>query len=180
MNLNKIAVLCTLTVLGIAGCASDPGKKVDTAEGELSADQQKAHAAEQDKNAEATRKEETAKAESAGDKNAATTDAKKDVAVAKADLAQDRRDFDAKTKERIAKLDAKAKEIKTKSAKLTGKKATDYKALQTSFTKQRAEVDTKVAGLASSSNDGWASAKSDVEKKMDELESALTTMEKDL
>ena len=46
MNLNKIAVLCTFTILGIAGCASDPGKKVNTAEGELTADEQKAHAAE--------------------------------------------------------------------------------------------------------------------------------------
>ncbi len=180
MNLNKIAVLCTLTVIGIAGCASDPGKKVNTAEGELTADQQKADSAEKDKNAESTSKQETAKAESAGDKNAATTDAKKDVAVAKADLAQDRRDFDAKTTERLAKIDAKAKEFKTKSAKLTGTKGADYKAHQTAFTTQRSEVSMKVTGLASSSNEGWATAKSDVEKKIDDLESALSTMEKDL
>lgn len=180
MILNKIAVLCTLTVVGIAGCASDPGKKVNTAEGELTSDQQKANSAEQDKNAESTRKQETAQAESAGDKNAATTDAKKDVAVAKADLAQDRRDFDSKTKERLAKIDAKAKELKTKSAKLTGTKAADYKGHQTSFTTERTEVGAKVAGLASSSNDGWSTAKSDVEKKIDNLDSALSSMEKDL
>lgn len=180
MNLNTIAVLCTLTVVGIAGCASDPGKKVNTAEGELTAEQEKAHSAEQDKNAEATRKQETSQAESAGDKNSATTDAKKDVAVAKADLAQDRRDFDAKTKERLAKIDAKAKELKTKSAKLSGTKGADFKQHHASFTTQRTEVGTKMAGLESSSNDGWSTAKSDVEKKIDDLDGALSTMEKDL
>jgi hypothetical protein len=180
MNFSQIAVLCTLTVAGIAGCASDPGKKVNTAEGELSSDEQKAHSAEQDKNAEATRKQETALAESAGDKNAATTDAKKDVAVAKADLAQDRRDFDSKAKEQLAKIDAKAKELKTKSAKLSGTKAADYKAQQTSFTTQRTEVASKMMSLESSSNDGWATAKADLEKKLEALESTLSGMEKNL
>ena len=180
MNLSKIAVIFSLTVVGIAGCASDPGKKVNTAEGELSTDEQKARSAEQDKNAEATRKQETALAESAGDKNAATTEAKKDVAVAKADLAQDRRDFDSKAKERLAKIDAKAKELKTKSAKLNGTKAADYKALHTSFTTQRAEVTTKMMSLESSSSDGWATAKSALEKKLENLETALSSMEKDL
>ena len=180
MNFSKLAVLFSLTVVGIAGCASDPGKKVNTAEGELSTDEQKARSAEQDKNAEATRKEETAKAESAGDKNAATTDAKKDVAVAKADLAQDRRDFEAKAKERLAKIDAKAKELKTKSAKLTGAKATSYKVQQTAFTTERVEVGTKMMSLESSSNDGWSTAKAEAEKKIDSLDTILTSMEKDL
>lgn len=180
MNLNHIAVVCTLTVVGLAGCASDPGKKVNAAENELTSEQIKAQSAENDKNAEATRKAETAHAESAGDKNAATSDAKKDVAVAHADLAQDRRDFDAKTKERLAKIDAKAKELKTKGTKLTGKKAADFKAHQTAFNSQRTETGTKVTSLTSSSNDGWTSAKTDVEKQLDNLESALDGMEKDL
>jgi hypothetical protein len=180
MNLNHFAVVCTLTVVGIAGCGGDPGKKVNAAEGELTSDQQKAQATETDKNAEATRKAETAHAESAGDKNAATSDAKKDVAVAHADLAQDRRDFDAKTKERLAKIDAKAKELKTKSTKLTGKKAADFKAHHAAFTTQRTETATKVTGLETSTSDGWSAAKSDLEKKLDNLESSISTMEKDL
>ena len=180
MNFSKIAVLCTLTVVGIAGCGSDPGKKVNAAEGELSSDEAKARAAEQDKNAEATRKQETALAESAGDKNAATSDAKKDIAVAKADLAQDRRDFDSKAKERLAKIDAKAKELKTKSAKLTGAKATAYKAQATAFTTDRTEVGTKMTALESSSNDAWSTTKSEIEKKFGSLETVLAAMEKDL
>jgi hypothetical protein len=180
MNLNHFAVVCTLTVVGIAGCGGDPGKKVNAAEGELTSDQQKAQATETDKNAEATRKAETAHAESAGDKNAATSDAKKDVAVAHADLAQDRRDFDAKTKERLAKIDAKAKELSAKSAKLTGKKAMDFKTQQTSYTSLRSDANAKVSGLASATNDGWSAAKADVAKSLDDLDSVLTGMGKDL
>lgn len=180
MKLNRIAVVCALTVVGIAGCASDPGKKASTAENDLSSDQIKAQSVENDKNAEATRKQEASHAEAAADKSAATSGAKKDVTVAHADLAQDRRDFDAKTKERLAKIDAKAKELKTKSVKLSGKKAADYKAHQSTFTSQRTETGTKVSSLTSSSNDGWSSAKTDVEKQLDGLEAALDTMEKDL
>ena len=180
MNFNRIAILCTLTAVGIAGCASDPGKKVDTAENALTSDQQKAHTEEADKNAEATRKHEGEHAESAADKATTTSEAKKDVSVAHANLADDRRDFDAKTKERLAKIDAKAKELKTKSAKLTGKKATDFKTRNATFTTQRAEANTKVSGLATSTNDGWSTAKADVEKKLESLETTLDTMDKDL
>jgi hypothetical protein len=182
MNFNRIVTVCAFSVgiVSVVGCGSDPAKKVNTAETELTNEQQKAHSDEQDKNAEATRKQETAHAESAGDKNTATTDAKKDVAVAHADLAQDRRDFDAKTKERLAKIDARAKELKTKGAKLTGKKAADFKGHQTAFTTVRGETNAKVSSLESSSNDGWTAAKTDVEKKLENLESSLDSMEKDL
>lgn len=180
MNFHRIAVTGALSILFVAACASDPGKKVSSAEADLSNEQNKAHSDERDKKAESTSKQESEHAEAAGDKNSATTGAKKDVAVARADLAQDRRDFDAKIKERLAKIDAKAKELKTKSAKLTGKKAADFKTHESTFTNQRAETATKVAGLESSSNDAWAGAKTDVEQKLDYLDSSVTAMEKDL
>lgn len=179
MNLNRIVIACTLTVVGIAGCASDPSKKVNAAEAELTSEQQKARSEEQDKNAEATRKHETDHAEAAADKSLATSDAKKDVSNARADLAQDRRDFDAKTKERLAKIDAKVKELKTKSTKLTAKKATDFKAHYTNFTTQRVEANAKVSSLSTSANGDWSAAKTDVEKKLDNLETTLDSMEKD-
>jgi len=178
MNLNRLAVACTLTVVGIVGCGSDPGKKANTAENELTADQQKAHSAEQDKNAEATRKQEGAHAENSADKTVAVSDAKKDVAVANADLDKDRRDFDAKTKERLAKIDARAKELKTKGTK--AKKLADFKTHQTAFTTQRTEANANVSALATATNDSWAAAKTSVEKKLENLESALDNMEKDL
>jgi hypothetical protein len=178
MNLDRILIACTLTIVGIAGCAADPGKKVNSAEADLTSEQQKAKTEEHDRNAEASRKHETDHAEGNAEKNLATSEAKKDVAVAKADLAQDRRDFDTKTKERLAKLDAKVKELKTKSPKLAGKKAADYKAHQTTFTTQRADVNAKVTGLETSTNDGWATAKKDVEKTLDSLETTLDNMEK--
>ena len=178
MNLDRILIACTLTVVGIAGCGADPGKKVNAAEADLTSEQQKAKTEEHDRNAEASRKHESDHAEGTADKNLATSEAKKDVAVAKADLAQDRRDFDTKTKERLAKVDAKIKELKTKSPKLAGKKAADYKAHETTYTAQRAEVNAKVTGLGTSTNDGWETAKKDVEKKLDSLETTVTNMEK--
>lgn len=180
MNLNRLAIACTLTVVGIAGCASDPGKKVNTAETELTNDQQKAQTAEADKNAEATRKHEGDYAESSADKKLTTNDAKKDVAVAQADLTKDRADFDAKTKERLTKIDAKAKELKAKGAKLNAKKAADFKTHQTAFTTQRTEANANISALSTSTNDSWAAAKTSVEKKLENLESALGNMEKDL
>ena len=180
MTLHRIALVCTLTLVGSTACGGDPGKNVNTAESELSGDQQKASTEQQDANAEATSKEETAHAEAAADKNAATSDAKTNVAVSKADLEQDRRDFDSKTKERLAKIDAKAKELSTKSAKLTGKKATDFKTQQTSYTTLRNDANAKVSGLASATNDGWSAAKADVVKSLDDLDSALAGMGKDL
>lgn len=180
MNFNRIALACTISVIGIAGCASDPGKKANTAEAELTSEEQRAKTAERDKNAEATSNHEAKHAEASADKNIATSEAKKDVSDARADLAQDRRDFETKAKERLAKIDAKAKELKTKSSKLTGKKATDFKAHYASFTTQRGEATNKVTGLASSTNESWSPTKTDLEKKLDNLDASLDAMEKDL
>jgi hypothetical protein len=182
MNFHRIATACALTVSGflIAGCASDPGKKVNAAEAELTDQKVEARGEERDSNAEATQRHESDHAESAADKHAATTDAKRNVDAAHADLAQDRRDVDAKTKERIAKIDAKEKELKTKSSKLTGKKAADFKAHHAVFTNQRSEAGTKIAALETTSTHDWASAKKDLEMRLGNLEDALTRMEQDL
>lgn len=180
MNFNRIAIAGALSIFSLTACASDPGKKVNSAEAELHSDQHKADSNERDQKAESTSKQESAHAEATADKNSATTGAKKDVAVAQAGMAQDRRDFDTKTKERLAKIDAKAKELKSKSAKLTGKKATDFKTHETTFNNQRSEIGTKIASLDGTSNDGWAGAKTDVDQKLDYLEKAVDAMEKDL
>ncbi len=177
---HRITVACAISVFFLAACAADPGKKVSAAEAELSSDQQKAGAAERDKKAESTSKQESEHAEATSDKNTATTGAKKDVAVAQAALTQDRRDFDAKVKERLAKIDAKVKELKTKSSKLSGKKASAFKTHESDFTSQRGTTGSKIAGLESTSSDAWASAKTDLEQKLDALESTIAAMEKDM
>jgi DNA repair exonuclease SbcCD ATPase subunit len=182
MKMNRIAVACTLglAVVGLAGCASDPAKKANTAETELSSEQHRSAVEENDKHAEATSKHEEKNAEAAADKNLANSEAKKNVTDAKADLAQERRDFDTKTKERVGKIDARAKELKTKSAKLTGKKASDFKTRLATFNTQRGEVNGRVTSVTNSANDGWTPAKTDLEKKLDNCETTLDTMEKDL
>lgn len=180
MSFLRITVASIVSAVAILGCASDPGKKVSSAETQLTSDQQKERSGEQDKNAEATNAQETARAESSAKKDTSLSALKKDVAMANADLAQDRRDFDAKVKERLAKLDAKAKELKTKSEKLSGKKSADFKAHQTMFMNQRADANTKMTSAENSTSDGWATAKADVQTKLDSLESTLESMEKDL
>jgi hypothetical protein len=180
MTLNRIGIVCILSLVGAAGCANDPGKNVNSAANTLSKEENKAHSDAQDQNAEATRKQETTHAESAGNTNSATSDAKKDLSVAHADLAQDRRDFSAKTKERLAKIDARAKELKVKSGKLTGKKAADFKMHHATFDTQRSDTTSAISSAEGSTNDGWSSAKTVVDKKLDELDAALEGMEKDL
>lgn len=180
MNLNRMAMTGILSVLGVAGCAADPGTKVTSAEAALTSEQQKARSEEQSKNAEATRKQEAAHAEAAAAKTLATSEARKDVSAAQADLAQDRRDFDAKTTERLAKADAKAKELKTKSTKLTGKKAADFKGHFATFNTLRGEATSKVSNLGTSANSEWSAAKTDLERRLDGLESTLDSMAKDL
>ena len=180
MNLHRISVACILSVFAIAGCASDPSKKVSAAEAELTSDRQKGLTKEKDDNAESTRKAETARAEAAADKTLATSEATKDVNRAHADLAQDRRDFDTKAKERLAKADAKVKELKTKSAKLKGAKASSFKTHYTTFTTLREETTSKVTGLGASGNAEWPAAKAECEKKLDNIEATVDSMEKDL
>jgi hypothetical protein len=181
MNFHRIAAACSLTiVVAVAGCAGDPGKKANSADAEISNEQRRGAVEEQERNAEATRKRESANAEALAEKNLATSDAKKDANDAHADLAQDRRDFETKAKERLAKMDAKAKELKTKSAKLNGKKATSFKTHVATFNTQRGEATTKVSDLAGATNEAWSPAKIDLEKKLDNLDSTLEGMGKDL
>ncbi len=50
---------------------------------------------------------------------------------------------------------------------------------QTNFATQRTEATTKISSLESSSADGWSTAKTNVEKQLDNLENTLSSMEKD-
>ncbi len=179
MNLHRISIASILSVFAIAGCASDPSKKVSAAEAELTSDHQKALTKEKDENAETTRNAETARAETKADKTLATSDATKDVHHAHVDLAQDRHDFDVKAKERLAKADAKVRELKTKSAKLKGAKASSFNTHYATFTTLRDETSSKVNGLGASGNAEWSSAKAECEKKLDNVEATVASMESD-
>jgi hypothetical protein len=95
------------------------------------------------------------------------------------DRAQDRRDFDTKAKERLAKADAKVRELKTKSAKLRGPKASSFKTHHATFTTLRDEMSSKVTGLGAGGNAECPSAKAECEKKLDNVEATVDSMAAD-
>jgi hypothetical protein len=198
MNLHTFAPVSGLLLVLAVGCASDPNKQVQSAETNLTSEQQKAQtdqlsldqkqADERAKNgeqgppkqAELDRKQETKQAETKAGAATNVSDAKKDLVEARANMAQERRDYDAKVQERLDKADAKEKELNVKSKKLDPKKTTAYSSNHTRFAQVRSDVATKARALKATNDDGWSTGKSDLEKDLDAMESALDQMSKGL
>ncbi len=198
MNL-RTAILPGLVSLTFA-CASTPSSEIKSADAELTSSQQKArddqakldqeHAHERasatnqgaDRNdrAELAQKQQSERAETRADGQVAVSDAQKDVAGANEGMAQDRRDFDAKTKARFTKLDAKAKELKTKSARLDAKKKSDFNANLAQYETERGAANTKASKLSAATKNEWETSKKDVEAALDHMEATLDKAAKDL
>ena len=191
----SLASVSGLLVVLAVGCASDPNKKVESAETKLTSEEQKAKgdqaeldrkqaeqrmASGEPKQAELERKQENQQAETKATGTTNISDAKKDLSDARANMAQDRRDFDAKVKERMEKADAKEKELQVTSKKLDPKKTTAFNSNHTRFVKVRADVGTRARALKATSDDAWSTTKSDLEKQLDAMESALDQMGKSL
>jgi hypothetical protein len=194
---NLVPVSGLLLVLAV-GCASDPNKQVQSAETNLTSEAQKAQTdqlsldqkqaderakkGEQGppKQAELDRKQEIQQAETKASGATNVSDAKKDLVDAHANMAQERRDFDAKVQERLDKADAKEKELNVKSKKLDPKKTTAFNSNRNRFFQVRTDVATKARALKGTNNDGWSTGKSDLEKDLDAMESALDQMSKGL
>lgn len=199
MKLVRLSLLSTFSVGLLAfGCASDPNKKIDGAETTLTNEQQKARSdqaeldrkqAEEraesqgkspDKQAELQRKHESDQASTRSDGKQGVSGATQDLSEAHANMAKERRDFEAKVKERLDKADAKAKELKTKSGKLNAKKTSTFNSNSKLFNQERQDVEAKSKTLGTVSDDMWASVKTDVEKKLEAMESTLDKMGSDL
>ncbi len=187
-----------LLVAGTMACEKNPNTEVKSAEAELTSEQRKAQqedamlrqkqadeqaaqaAASRDEQAELRRRQESDRAETSAEGRMATSDATKDVTHAHEKMDADRRDFAAKANERLQKLDAKAKELKTKSAKLTAAKKTEFNGNLTRFNTERDTVNAKINALGNVSNESWESAKKDVENKLDALENTVDKMDRGL
>lgn len=194
----SLAPVSGLLIVIAVGCASDPNKKVESAETKLTSEEQKAKGdqAELDrkqaeqrmasgeqgapKQAELDRKQDNQQAETKATGTTNISDAKKDLSDARASMAQDRRDFDAKVKERMEKADAKEKELQVTSKKLDPKKNTAFNSNHTRFVKVRGDVGTRARALKATSDDAWSTTKNDLEKQLDAMESALDQMGKGL
>lgn len=96
-------------------------------------------------------------------------------AAAPGDVDAERRDFEAKMRERLARIDARARELKEKGAKLTATKKTSFEATLRRVTVDRSDVEAKLAALTRSAT--WKSSKSTVERSLDDLESTLAKLD---
>jgi hypothetical protein len=91
----------------------------------------------------------------------------------------ERRELEARSKERIAKLDARARELQQKRAKLRSTKKTTFETSLRRFTADRGYVAAKVDALARSGS-GWKSARSSIERSLGDLEAALAKLDDQL
>jgi hypothetical protein len=187
-----------LLVAGIVGCEKNPNTEVKSAETELTSEQRKSQqedamlrqkqadelAAKQQSErvdqAELRRKQESERAETNAESRMATSDAEQKVTHANEQMAQDRRELSTKSTERVQKLDAKTKELKTKSAKLTAVKKQDFNNNLTKYTAERDAVNAKINNLSGVTDDAWQNAKRDLEKRLDALENIVDKMDRDL
>lgn len=198
MKFNRLLIVSSAVALASIACAKDPNTEVKSSRAELTSEQQKAQhdqselsqkqASERASNpprtsddaAEMNAKHAEERAETRADGQRDVSGAKKDVTHAHENMDTDRRDFDTKSKERLTKLDARAQEMKSKSAKLDAKKKNEFNTYYTRFTSERSATTKKIQNLSAVSNDGWDSAKKDVEASLDQMEKSLDKLEKDL
>jgi hypothetical protein len=106
------------------------------------------------------------------------TDAADGGAPPAANVASDaeRRDFETKARERIAKIDARARELQQKGTKLTATKKTSFETSFRRFTTDRTDAGSKVDALGRSGA-GWKAARTSVERSLDDLEAALAKLD---
>jgi hypothetical protein len=187
-----------LVFAGLAACEKNPNAEVKSAQAELTSEQRKAQQDDadlrqkqaneraerqnigRDDQAELRRKQESERAETTAEGQVATSDAQRDVTHAREKMAQDRRDFGTKSSERLVKIDSKAKEMKTKSAKLAANKKQEFNTNYARYMNERDAVSAKINGLSTVSDDDWMNTKKDVENKLDALENNLDKMDRGL
>lgn len=193
-------VVAAAIAFGLAACAHDRSADVRSAENELNQDEMNARknqaeldqkqaneqAAAQQKamspseRAELESKQRQERAEQRSDDQQNISSSENKVVEKTGNLEQDRRDFETKSRERLTKADAKAKEYKAKSAKLPAGKKSDFNNNWTKYTSQKSESEKSVSGLAKVSNDTWSSNKPVVESSLDALEETVDKLGKDL
>ena len=187
-----------LVLAGLAACEKNPNAELTSAQTELTSEQRKAQQddaelrqkqanervesqnAGRDDQSELRRKQESERAETTAEGQLATSEAQRDVTHAREKMAQDRRDFGTKSSERLVKIDSKAKEMKTKSAKLAANKKQEFNTNYARYMNDRDAVSAKLNGLSTVADDVWQNTKKDVEDKLDALENDLDKMDKGL
>ena len=195
MNAQRLA-LATVFALSAAACA-DRAKQVNTAETNLTREQQQARedqarldqeqAREQanaqqkpmttDERAELQTKQIDEQAETRAEGQEDVAGAKEDLQKAMAGLASERTKLEADAKERLVKADAKVIEAKNKSAKVPANKRAKFNAALTTFNTKKADVVTSLSKLGQASDADWDPAKTKLNKNLDALEKAAERLD---
>jgi hypothetical protein len=187
-------------VLGIAACAANRSKEVTEAETKLTSAQMDARKEESRLNQkqvaeqveaqkkplspgkrvelEAKQIEERATTKAEGTKSVA--DAQESAAKARASLDAERTKVEADAKARLSKADARLIEAKSKAGKLTGGKRAQFDSEVNTAEAKRTEIRDRLSNLTRASTSEWESAKTKLDKSLDDLDAALKRAEKDL
>jgi hypothetical protein len=106
---------------------------------------------------------------------AGPTNATANAANANVDL--ERRDYETKSRERLARIDTRAREAQQRGGKLTATKKTLFDTAYHRFADARADIETKLAALHGGD---WKTAKANAERSFDDLEGTLTRLDDNL
>lgn len=99
-----------------------------------------------------------------------------DGGAAVSDVDLERRAFEVRARERLARIDARLKSVEEKRGKLTATKRTSFDTDLRRFTSNRADAEKRIGALARSGA-GWKTAKGTVERSLDDLESMLSKLD---
>ncbi len=185
MNRFGIATsVLALSLVAAGGCASDPNKKVESAENQVNQSEMETankdnaqHAENRDKQAETTSGIRQDTAGGAKDSKLKEVDANAKLEAAKVEMKRDREAYGVKAKTRFDQADARATEAKVKSAKLTGKKKTEFQASLKGYMTARDEATNKVQALPQVADASWTDEKTKTDTALDTFEKSVDQLQ---
>ena len=178
----RTLLLTTTCFLGV-GCAADPARDVRDAQRartEETRDYEVRNAelagTEIKKPGDTDIPDKRAEVDSDHEKNMATKD--RDVSDAVTKMRAERRMFDAKVEEREGKSDAKAEELRDKSTRVNAAKRAQFEPLWSDYITKRDAAARQRSLLSTVADDGWYSAKRDMDQALDALEKSVDSLKK--
>jgi hypothetical protein len=185
MNRFGIATsVLALSLVAAGGCASDPSKKVESAENQVNQSEMESakkegeqHVENRDKQAETTSGIQQSTAGTNKDAKLGEVNANANLEAAKVEMKRDREAFGVKAKTRFDQAEARASEAKVKAAKLTGKKKSDFQASLKGYLTARDEANNKVQGLPQVADPSWTDEKAKTETALDTFEKSVDQLQ---
>ena len=174
-----------LAAMSLSACAGDPNKEVKEAHEEKREDQRSYQVTQAELNREQStdqsktdRKQGDERVNAMSDHQQTMSADNQKIAEANAKMMEDRRTTAAKTTERINKADAEANELFTKARALPPAKKVYFDGAWTNYTKRRDAAVSKSSLTNDATNEGWAQAKVEIEKSLDDLEKSVSEVKR--